>query len=402
VGEASIRVDVELLDSLMQVVGELTLTRNQILSAAVQLRDPALQRASQRLNLVASELQDGVMKTRMQPVATVWSKLVRVVRDLSLQRGKTVSLRMDGRETELDRTILQAIKDPLTHLVRNAIDHGVESPAVRTAAGKPAGGTLLLRAFHEGGRVVVEIRDDGAGIDSQRVAAKALERGLVSHDQIGRMNDREIHELVFLPGFSTADAITNVSGRGVGMDVVKTNIERIGGAVEINSVLGRGTACRLTLPLTLAIVPALTVACGGHRYAIPQASVLEVVYIDRDRTSTTVEYVSGAPAYRLLGQLLPLVRLAHILDLIPASYNVMAEPVGETNPRSRSDESYIVVLESEGRCFGLIVDRVLDTEEIVVKALSQRYKGIGLYAGATIGDGSSRSSWHPDPGQPLL
>jgi len=391
VAEASIRVDVELLDSLMRVVGELVLTRNQILSASVQLRDPGLQRASQRLNLIASELQDGVMKTRMQPVETVWAKLPRVVRDLSLQCGKRVSLQMEGRETELDRTILEAIKDPLTHLVRNSIDHGIETPDVRTAAGKTAEGILLLRAFHEGGRVVVEIRDDGAGIDPDRVSAKALEGGLVSRDQVARMSEREIQELIFLPGFSTAAAVTNVSGRGVGMDVVKTNIERIGSAVEINSTLGRGTACRLTIPLTLAIVPALTVACGQSRYAIPQVSLLEVVYIDSERASTAVEYVSGAPVYRLRGRLLPLVRLADILEVSSASPNLLENQLDDANPTvpTSSGESYVVVLESEDRRFGLIVDRVLDTEEIVVKALSQRLNGIGLYAGATIlGDGA--------------
>ena len=385
-GEASIRVDVELLDSLVRIVGELVLTRNQILSAAIQLRDPALRRASQRLNLLASELQDGVMKTRMQPVVTVWSKLVRLVRDLSLQCGKEVALQMEGRETELDRTVLEAIKDPLTHLVRNAIDHGIETPEVRTAVGKSAGGTLLLRAFHQGGRVVVEIRDDGAGIDAQRVAAKALEQGLVSSDKVALMSDREMHELIFLPGFSTAHAVTNVSGRGVGMDVVKTNIERLGGVVEINSVLGGGTACRLTLPLTLAIVPALTVACGEHRYAIPQASLLEVVYIDSEWTSTPVEYVAGAPVYRLRGRLLPLVRLESVLEVTPASRSLLANQIGQATPRSGSSASYVVVLECEEHRFGLVVDRVLDTEEIVVKALSQRLKGIGIYAGATILD----------------
>jgi len=393
VAEASIRVNVELLDSLMRVVGELVLTRNQILSASVQLRDPGLQRASQRLNLIASELQDGVMKTRMQPVETVWAKLPRVVRDLSLQCHKKVALQMEGRETELDRTILEAIKDPLTHLVRNSIDHGFETPDVRTAAGKPAEGTLLLRAFHEGGRVVVEIRDDGAGIDPEKVAAKTLERGLVSRDQVARMSEREIQELIFMPGFSTAAAVTNVSGRGVGMDVVKTNIERIGGAVEINSTLGRGTACRLTIPLTLAIVPALTVACGQFRYAIPQVSLLEVVYIDGERARTAVEYVSGAPVYRLRGRLLPLVRLADILEVTSAGdtllENLLGDQLDATAEQGGGGESYVVVLESEERRFGLIVDRVLDTEEIVVKALSQRLKGIGLYAGATIlGDGA--------------
>jgi two-component system chemotaxis sensor kinase CheA len=369
VGENSIRVDVDLLDALMRLVGELVLTRNQVVQHASALHDVTLLRASQRLNLITSELQEGVMKTRMQPIDHIWSKFPRVVRDLSVACAKQVRLDMHGRDTELDRTLLDAVKDPLTHLVRNAVDHGVETPEARVAAGKPAEGVLSLRAFHEGGHVVVEVTDDGAGIDPARILAKAVERGLITSDQAGRMGDEEILQLVFQAGFSTAEAVTNVSGRGVGMDVVRTNIEKIGGTVGVDSRLGGGTTWRLTIPLTLAIAQVLTVECNGDRYAIPQASVQELVTLSEH----TIEHVSGAPVHRLRGRLLPLVRLADALGL----QDEAAEGGG-----------CIVVLSVEGRRFGLVVDRVLTTEEIVVKPLSSRLKGLGVYGGATIlGDG---------------
>jgi two-component system, chemotaxis family, sensor kinase CheA len=336
--------------------------------------DPDLVRASQRLNLIASELQEGVMKTRMQPIDHIWSKLPRVVRDLGLQCGKSVRLEMEGRETELDKTLLEAVKDPLTHLVRNSVDHGVESPAERRAAGKPAEGLLTLRARHESGQVVVEVADDGAGIDPARIGAKAVERGLLTADALARMSPADVLQLIFLPGFSTAAAVTNVSGRGVGMDVVKTNIESIGGTIEVESVAGRGTCTRLRIPLTLAIVPALTVECAGDRYAIPQISLQELVALDAEKAAAAVEEVGGASVYRLRGELLPLVRLADVLGL----------------PSDRHDGHVVIaVLRSEGRRFGLVVDRVINTEEIVVKALGGQMKAIGLYSGATVlGDGA--------------
>ncbi|MGN6689253.1 MAG: chemotaxis protein CheA, partial [Actinomycetales bacterium] len=372
--ESTIRVDVDLLDSLMTLVGELVLTRNQIVQHAGVQHDVNLLRASQRLNLIASELQEGVMKTRMQPIDHLWSKLPRVVRDLGQQCGRQVRLEMEGRETELDRTLLEAIKDPLTHLVRNSVDHGIEPPDVRVAAGKPAEGVLLLRAFHEGGQVIVEVVDDGKGVDPAVIGAKAVERGLVSPSQLAAMSPRDVLQLIFRPGFSTAAAVTNVSGRGVGMDVVKTNIEKIGGAIDVESVPGHGTTCRLRIPLTLAIIPALTVECAGDRFAIPQVSLLELVSLDAGRGDSKVEEVNGAPVYRLRGSLLPLVRLDEALGVAPAE---------------RGDgEIYIAVLQSDGRRFGLVVDRVLNTEEIVVKPLSAMLKGIGAYSGATIlGDG---------------
>src|SRR5256886_3271538 len=278
---------------------------------------------------------------------------------------------MEGKETELDRSLLEAVKDPLTHLVRNAVDHGIEAPEERAAAGKDPQGTLTLRAYHEGGHVTVEVADDGAGIDVPRVAQTAVDRGLISANQVAQMSQREIMMLVFQRGFSTAKTVTNVSGRGVGMDVVKTNIERIGGAVDVDSERGFGTTWRLTIPLTLAIIQALTVECAQERYVIPQVAVHELVFIDGK--TTKIEYASGAPVYRLRGKLLPLVRLDHALAL----------------PSDGRDEGvYMVVLQADGRRFGMIVDRVLNTEEVVVKALNARFKDIGLYAGATIlGDG---------------
>src|SRR3978361_2043246 len=254
------------------------------------------------------------MNTRMQPIDALWSKLPRVVRDLGAQCGRQVRLEMVGRETELDRTLLEAVKDPLTHIVRNAVDHGIEGPATRTAAGKPAEGVLTLRARHGSGQVVVEVADDGAGIDPERIGAKAVEKGLLSPDALARMAPADVLQMIFAPGFSTAAAVTNVSGRGVGMDVVKTNIEAIGGTIEVESVKGRGTTCRLRIPLTLAIVPALTIECAGDRYAVPQISLQELVALDAEKAAAALEDVGGAPVYRLRGELLPLVQLADVLQ----------------------------------------------------------------------------------------
>jgi two-component system chemotaxis sensor kinase CheA len=374
VADSTIRVDVDLLDELMLLVGELVLTRNQIVQYVGRSSDTDLVRASQRLNLIASELQEGVMKTRMQPIDHIWSKLPRVVRDLGMQCGKSVRLEMEGRETELDKTLLEAVKDPLTHLVRNSVDHGIESPDRRRESGKPAEGVLTLRAKHESGQVVVEVADDGAGIDPARIGTKAVERGLITEAQLARMTPGDVLQMIFLPGFSTAAAVTNVSGRGVGMDVVKTNIESIGGTIEVESVAGKGTVCRLRIPLTLAIVPALTVECAGDRYAIPQISLQELVSLDAEKAVNAVEEVGGAPVYRLRGELLPLVRLTDVLGL--------------TSDR-HDGHVVIAVLRSEGRRFGLVVDRVINTEEIVVKAVGGQLKSIGLYSGATVlGDGT--------------
>lgn len=371
--DSSVRVDVDLLDDLVDLVGELVLTRNQLIQRSLASDDLELVRASQRLDLVASELQESVMKTRMQPIGQVWSKMPRVVRDLSHQLGREVELVMEGHETELDRSLLEAVKDPLTHLVRNSLDHGIEPPDVRAAAGKPTKGTLSLRAYHESGQVVVEIADDGKGIDPEKIAAVALERGVVTRDQLSRMDGREVLGLIFRPGFSTAAAVSNISGRGVGMDVVRTNIERIGGSVDVASEPGRGTTTRVRIPLTLAIIPALVVGEGAERYAIPQANLVELVRIEGDDLRREVEDLAGAPVLRLRGKLLPLVSLAGVLS---------------GGPTPASEALTVVVLQSDDVRFGLCVSTVHDTQEIVVKPIGRQLKGLAMYAGATImGDG---------------
>lgn len=372
VADTSIRVDVSLLDKLMNLIGELVLARNQILQFTTQRDDSALTSASQRLNLITSELQEGFMKTRMQPIGVVWNKLPRVVRDVAHSLGKQIDLQMEGADTELDRTIIEAIKDPLTHLVRNSCDHGIEDPERRRMRGKPAKGTLCLKAYHEGGQVNIEISDDGAGVDVERVRAKAVERGLIRADQASQLNEREAINLLFLPGFSTASQVTNVSGRGVGMDVVKSNVEKIGGAVDILSVPGQGTTVKLKIPLTLAIIPGLLITSGGQRFVIPQVSLLELIRLE-DNPAGKIDYVHDVPVYRRRGALLPIAYLNDVLKLGPA-YS--------------GDVCNIVVLQAEHKQFGLIVDGVNDTQEIVVKPLGKQLKRLTCYSGSTImGDG---------------
>ena len=313
VADSAIRVNVGLLDKLMNVVGELVLTRNQILRHTSASDDEMLLGTVQRLNLLTTELQAGVMKTRMQPVGAVWSKFPRLVRDLAVACGKQVRFEMDGQETELDKTILEAIRDPLTHMVRNAVDHGLETPEARLAVGKPAEGSLRLHAFHESGKVVMEVVDDGGGIDPKRIRDKAVRMGILTEEAAKRLTERETLDLIFQPGFSTSETVTQFSGRGVGMDVVRTNVERLGGAVDLESKLGVGTSVRLRMPLTLAIVPALVVSSAGERFAIPQVSLLELIRVNGERGD--LEDVHGAPVYRLRGNLLPLAFLDRELGL---------------------------------------------------------------------------------------
>ena len=376
VSDTAIRVDVAQLDKLMNLVGELVLARNQIVQFTGESKEPTLLNASQRLNIITTELQESVMKTRMQPIGNVWAKYPRIVRDVAHELGKEIKLIMEGQETELDRTIIEAIKDPLTHIVRNSIDHGIEKPEARIAAGKPAEGLLILRAFHEGGQVNIEIMDDGQGINTARVKQKALEKSLITPEQASRITDREVFNLIFLPGFSTADKITNVSGRGVGMDVVKTNIEKIGGSVDVLSQLGQGTTLKIKIPLTLAIIPALIVTSRSERFAIPQVNLLELVRLEGELARKGIEELYGAPVYRLRGQLLPLVYLNREFKLEHSGTEKTATDV------------QIVVLQADGRQFGMVVDEINDTEEIVVKPLGKQLKGISCFAGATImGDG---------------
>jgi two-component system, chemotaxis family, sensor kinase CheA len=369
----SIRVDVRLLDDLMNLVGELVLARNQILQFTQSHFDPAFTATSQRLNLITTELQEGVMKTRMQPIDNVWSKFPRIVRDLSLAVGKQAKLEMEGRQTEVDKTLLEAIKDPLTHLIRNAIDHGLESPERRVAAGKSAEGTVRLSAYHEGGQVIIEIADDGAGIDASVIRRKAVSKGVLTADEAAARTDREIVNVIFQPGFSTADQVSNISGRGVGMDVVKTNIESIGGSVDVQTAVGRGTTFKVKIPLTLAIIPALLVTAGGERFAIPQVSLVELVRLDGEHATSKIENVQGMPVHRLRGRLLPLVFLNEVFEL---------------DPSRRDTAINIVVVQADDSQFGLVVDEISDTAEIVVKPLGRLLKGASGFAGATImGDG---------------
>jgi two-component system, chemotaxis family, sensor kinase CheA len=372
----AIRVDVGLLDKLMNLVGELVLARNQVLQFTATQKDASFIGTSQRLNLITTELQESVMKTRMQPIGSLWNKFPRIVRDLSQACHKKVRIEMEGKDTELDKTIIEAIKDPLTHIIRNSIDHGVEAPDVRLKKGKPEEGCLFMRAYHEGGQVNIEIRDDGNGVDPERVKRKAIEKGLITAEQSARMSEREAVALIFLPGFSTAEKVTNVSGRGVGMDVVKTNVEKIGGTVDVQSKLGEGTTLRVKIPLTLAIIPALVVSSGGERFAIPQVSLLELVRLEGNNAK--IETIQGAPIYRLRGKLLPLVYINSIMN-IQTTDEQKAEMGGAQN---------IVVLRAGEQQFGLVVDQISDTEEIVVKPLGKQLKGINVFAGATImGDG---------------
>ena len=373
--DSTIRVDVSLLNKLMNLVGELVLVRNQILQFNAGHDDSVMNATSQKLNLITTELQGGVMKTRMQPIGMIWGKLPRVVRDLAKSCGKQIVLEMDGETTELDKTVIEAIKDPLTHIVRNSCDHGIETPAERLRAGKLAQGRLHLRAYHEGGNVNIEISDDGAGIDPQKIREAAVQRGLLRAAD-ARLSDREALNLVFLPGFSTARQVSNISGRGVGMDVVRTNIEKIGGNVDLASKPGEGTCVKIRIPLTLAIIPGLVVSSSGERFVIPQVNLLELVRLEGEEALKLIERVNGTPLYRQRGKLLPLASLGEVLGL------------SEGSKWSEREVISMAILQAEDHRFGLIVDGINDTQEIVVKPLGGQLKGLRCYAGATImGDG---------------
>ncbi len=375
-GPKSVRLDISVLDKLMMGVGELVLSRNQIVEAAEQRRDIALGRAAQHLSRITVELQESVMRARMEPVGRAWARVPRLVRDLAALFGKQVNVTMKGGETELDRTILEAIADPLTHIVRNSLDHGIERPDTRKATGKPAAGKLTLSAYQEGGHVVIEIKDDGQGIDPERVRRAAVERGVRTRDEVLALSDADATRLVFLPGFSTAGEVTSVSGRGVGMDVVRTNVEGVGGTVDLSSRPGSGTAVRILLPLTLAILPTLVVSAGGQRFVVPQSYLRELVLVQERERIARIQRVQDAPVLRLRGRLLPLLHLDEQLGLAPRG-------------APREGSASIVVLDLEERRFGLVVDRILDTQETVVKPLGSPLDAIPVYAGATIlGDGT--------------
>jgi two-component system chemotaxis sensor kinase CheA len=387
--DTTIRLDVSLLDKLMALVTELVLSRNQIVQHGSQVDSSLLGGASfvsacRQLNLITSELQEQVMKTRLQPIANIWSRFPRMVRDVAVECGKQVTIEMEGSETELDKTIIEAIRDPLTHLVRNAVDHGIETPADRKAAGKPAQGRLWLRAGHEGGQVNIEVSDDGGGIDTKRIRRRAVERGIASSDQAAIMGEQTLLNLIFLPGFSTANKVTAVSGRGVGMDVVKINIEKIGGTVDISSKVGQGTSVKMRIPLTLAIIKALVVTTAGDRYAIPQVSIVELVRLARDKSPKSIERIQGVPVYRFRGKLLPVVHLNRILNVDKGT----TQATDTIDALRNSEAVNLAILQAGDRMFGLSVDQINDSQEIVVKPLWNKLKGIACFAGATImGDG---------------
>ena len=377
VASQSIRLNVNLLEDLMTMVSELVLTRNQLLQMIRGDTESKFNVPLQRLSQVTSELQENVMKTRMQPIGSAWAKLPRIIRDLAIELDKKIDLKMIGAETELDRQVLEIIKDPLTHMVRNSADHGIEMPNERVELGKPEIGQIKLNAFHEGGHIIIEISDDGRGLSPDKIRAKAIENGLITDEHASTLTEQQLLQYIFKPGFSTAEKITNVSGRGVGMDVVRTNIEKIGGTIELESNFGKGTKCIIKIPLTLAIVSALIVKSTDELFAIPQLNVLELVKTSED-SEHKIEFVKNAPVLRLRDRLLPLISLKNVLKL-----DEHEESLEEMK------EDYIVVTQVGSTQFGIIVDQIYDTEEIVVKPVSPILRDISIFSGNTIlGDGS--------------
>jgi two-component system chemotaxis sensor kinase CheA len=374
-GQQTLRVNVDTLEQLMTMVSELVLTRNQLLEIVRRHEDSEFKVPLQRLSNVTAELQDGVMKTRMQPIGNAWQKLPRIVRDLGNELGKQIDLEMHGAETELDRQVLDLIKDPLTHMVRNSADHGLEGTEQRRLAGKPEKGTIKLSAYHEGGHIVIAIADDGRGLNTDRIKKKILEQNLATEAELEKMTEAQIHKHIFAPGFSTAAAVTSVSGRGVGMDVVRTNIDQIGGTIDLKSVPGEGTTVTIKIPLTLAIVSALIVESAGDRFAVPQLSVIELVRAQQN-SEHRIERIKDTPVLRLRNKLLPLVHLRQLLGIAGG------EPLDET-------AGFIVVTQVGSQTFGIVVDQVFHTEEIVVKPMSSKLRHITMFSGTTIlGDGS--------------
>ncbi|MGB8638835.1 MAG: chemotaxis protein CheA, partial [Pseudolabrys sp.] len=370
----SIRVTVDTLEQLMTMVSELVLTRNQLLEIVRRHEESEFKTPLQRLSNVTAELQEGVMKTRMQPIGNAWQKLPRIVRDLSNELGKKIDLEMQGADTELDRQVLDLIKDPLTHMVRNSADHGLETAEERRAVGKPEHGLIRLSAYHEGGYIIIRIADDGRGLDTERIKAKAIAQGLISEVDAEKLPEAQIHKFIFAPGFSTAAKVTNVSGRGVGMDVVRNNIDQIGGTIDVKSVAGAGLSFAIKIPLTLAIVAALIVEAGGHRFAIPQLSVVELVRA-RSGSEHRIESIKNTRVLRLRDKLLPLISLRQLFGL--------DKDTGEING------GFIVVTQVGSQTFGVVVDGVFHTEEIVVKPMSSKLRHISMFSGNTIlGDGS--------------
>jgi two-component system chemotaxis sensor kinase CheA len=409
-GPETLRVRVELLTGLMNQAGELVLSRNQLLRAVSgHVREiPGLAAILQNISQVTSELQEGIMQTRMQPIGTVFNRFPRIIRDMARQLGKQIDIQIQGAEVELDKSIVELLTDPLTHIIRNCADHAIEMPDERRRMKKNPVGQLLLHAYHQGGQVIIAITDDGRGIDPRKVAAKAVAKGIVTEVQAREMTDRELVNLVFAPGFSTAETVTDISGRGVGMDVVRSNTEKLGGHVELETQAGVGTTVLLRLPLTLAIIPSMIVGVGCDRFAIPQVNVVEFVWVRAADVSRRIERVHGAEVLRLRSRLLPLVRLADVLGVprtfpdpehgerVPDRRQELADrrglPLDEARaPERRTDwrsDYNIVVLRLGSNQFGMVVDELFDIEEIVVKPLPEFVQTCKCFSGATImGDG---------------
>jgi two-component system chemotaxis sensor kinase CheA len=421
--QSSLRVNVGLLDTLMNLAGELVLSRNQLLQGVNSSNVKATELSSQRIDMITSELQEAIMRTRMQPIANILNKFTRVVRDLSHQLGKSIELEIEGKDVELDKTILESINDPLTHLVRNSVDHGIETPMEREQMGKDGTGKIVLKAFHDAGQVNIVISDDGRGLDPAKIASSAIEKGLISESRVAEMSDKQKTELIFLPGFSTAKEVTDVSGRGVGMDVVVTNIEALGGIIELDSTPGQGTDIQIKLPLTLAIIPSQITSVGHERYAVPQVNLNELLRIPASQIKEKIEKVGDADVVRLRGELLPLLNLADMLGIqrtfvdpetgeeqddrrsrlsdrrskvhIPEEGAESENKIEKGVQRADNDRRYhaasainIAVVSAGAFKYGLVVDQLHDSEEIVVKPVGRHLKKCTAYAGATImGDG---------------
>jgi len=421
--QSSLRVNVGLLDTLMNLAGELVLSRNQLLQGVNSSNAKATELSSQRIDMITSELQEAIMRTRMQPIANILNKFSRVVRDLSHQLGKSIELEIEGKDVELDKTILESINDPLTHLVRNSVDHGIEMPMEREQMGKKGTGKIILKAFHDAGQVNIVISDNGRGLDPAQISSSAIAKGLISESRVEEMSDKQKTELIFLPGFSTAKEVTDVSGRGVGMDVVVTNIEALGGIIELDSTPGQGTDIQIKLPLTLAIIPSQITSVGNERYAVPQVNLNELLRIPANQIKEKIEKVGDADVVRLRGELLPLLNLADMLsiqrtfidpetgeehkdrrtriadrrskDYIPGVSSDSKDQPKEETKRAEKDRRYhassainIAVVSAGAFKYGLVVDQLHDSEEIVVKPVGRHLKKCTAYAGATImGDG---------------
>ncbi|MDX8413510.1 MAG: chemotaxis protein CheW [Mariprofundales bacterium] len=383
----SVRVDVELLDELMNQVGELVLTRNRLMQMVTSSGSMELMRMGRDVDQITEQLQEKLLRTRMQSIQTIWSSVPRIARDIGKQLEKKIKVVMHGEDTELDRTILSALKDPLTHIIRNSCDHGIEQPGPRREQGKPEEGTLTLSAKQESGFILIHIQDDGAGIDPQRIKNKAVQMGVLTEDQVAAMPDKVALQLIFNAGLSTAEKVSNISGRGVGMDVVKTSIEKVGGTTEIMSELGKGTTLRIRIPLTLAIISAMIVGIRGHRLAVPQMSVQEL--LNAPERSDDWRLIAGRPFFRLRGKLLPILRLCDSLNL-PDRRNTKGEEgsVKAMEEQRQVNAGSIVVVDMGDQPFGVLVDEIVGAEEIVVKPLGVHFETLRFYGGCSIlGDG---------------